>query len=1400
MKHTYRKRITGLVCAAAVLCSSTAGIAPAFPAAAYAPLTNLSSETDTALTPVIITLDGSTALDCAEDPENLGSAAAQSASDRAERQQARVIRKLQEKYPALETDEQLTTLVNSFSCTLPKNLIPYAESLDGVTGVTRNPVIEIKPDMAEAAELGDIPAYYDETSCTGEGQVIAVIDTELNLDHPMFAPLPDDVEVKLTKEDVDEIAATVGFNCAESWSNGYRSTKVPFACNYQGNDSLSVPNDSASNYHGSHVAGIAAGNPVETEDGRMISGVAPNAQIVFMVVNGRMSLAAFISAIEDAVKLKADAINISFGIDAEAFDFYQPLNDAVNAAEAAGITVCIAAGNADNGSEYFSDLTDPENPDRSIMNGFITEGEKALAVASADNTYTMQMHTLSHNGTLMAYTGCTSDEYAEVQYLGDVLGTAEYAYEYCGLGYPEDFAGKDLTGKLALVDRGVLDFTVKADNAKAAGAVGVIVIQNAPFDYNMTMLNTSDLLLAMISQEDGAALKDAEVKTISFSDETISNTLPTKVSDYTSWGVHNSLELRPDIMGIGANVESASYTGDNTALMSGTSMASPYIAGCAALLNEYLDKNGCTLTGSERQQFIRNLLMTSAAPYSEDGVFVTPRRQGAGLVSVNRAVHDKVLLTGAEGESKLNLRDELGSQFSFPVTVTNISNEDVTFSSARIELTTDGTEYDAGSEKYLLTTGQQALSCSADLGDLATIAAGDSKTVTVTVTLDAAQAASLDAIFTNGYFIEGYLLLEGAENCSDISVPLLGFSKSFAALPLFTDSCKTVVGNYPYSGLIYSPSYFDLTKRKMEIEWPELKGTGAVTITGENVEMGSQEYWDIEEKIRKLQDSLTNFDDTIIVSPNHDHAADSPGFIVRVRHDCVVSGAELYDKDGNLAAIGCEAIPFARNMVDEYGTAFYQNQLIYDLPEGEYTMRLNAAMTKEALQTHPNILETKVIIDNTDPDLKTELTEKNGRKILKLTAKDDHLDTLVVLGDGSGAPVNASAYERICYDGRASVSDFLAFKSAAFDEEASYLRDMWWLRLDGLITEDIINDDPLYREKVRKESPLIRSFDNSLSEDWLTFFDFSDIIKAEPDQNGVFTIEYDVTDMDAYHFVILDNALNSDYVEYFGEKYIPKSVPSGIYRSEHGLYEITEDTLRFYPFAYGVKPTTYHYHFERQLSLCFLLVLEGDFDDSMDKDGSCFSWEFPSETELILHGTSEGSGFLKGFGFPDTVDEHLELTDLTSAEDYFAIDTYTLENDYLIPFVKEYAARGAVRITDYEIAPDAVVTYGFIGHDIGGGHAVNMDITVDLKTGIATLPDGSTVDILKTELLRPGDLNEDSTVDVADAVMLARMLAEDAEVAVTEQGRKNADCNRNGQPDQQDVVLILRAIARLVEL
>ena len=114
-------------------------------------------------------------------------------------------------------------------------------------------------------------------------------------------------------------------------------------------------------------------------------------------------------------------------------------------------------------------------------------------------------------------------------------------------------------------------------------------------------------------------------------------------------------------------------------MLSGTSMSSPFLAGCTAVLKSYLEANNISMNGKTDPHFVRLLLTNGAFPYREQETELccSPRQQGAGMVSLNHAAQTRVVMNGQEGEGKINLRDGLGQTFSFPVTLTNFSNEDV---------------------------------------------------------------------------------------------------------------------------------------------------------------------------------------------------------------------------------------------------------------------------------------------------------------------------------------------------------------------------------------------------------------------------------------------------------------------------------------------------------------------------------------------------------------------------------------------------------------------------------------------------------------------------------------------------------------------------------------------------
>ena len=70
--------------------------------------------------------------------------------------------------------------------------------------------------------------------------------------------------------------------------------------------------------------------------------------------------------------------------------------------------------------------------------------------------------------------------------------------------------------------------------------------------------------------------------------------------------------------------------------------------------------------------------------------------------------------------------------------------------------------------------------------------------------------------------------------------------------------------------------------------------------------------------------------------------------------------------------------------------------------------------------------------------------------------------------------------------------------------------------------------------------------------------------------------------------------------------------------------------------------------------------------------------------------------------------------------------------------------------------------------------------------------------VTTTSTDRLGDVNEDTVIDISDAVLLARFVAEDNEANVSSQGKRNADVNRNGSPDSDDVVVLLKYIAKTI--
>lgn len=264
----------------------------------------------------------------------------------------------------------------------PARIARDIEKIPGVKGVFRDrvyyPTRDADPNLDNAVPLDMMGAAS--VNATGEGQVVAVIDTALKTNHEAFSGRLDSTKVKWTSAKISSIKSKL----AHGRSGRYITEKIPFTYDYADGDS-EVNTYQTEMDHGTHVAGIAVAN-----SGR-IRGTAPDAQLVFMKV-GRdrdraLPTSAILKALEDCYILRVDAVNMSLGLDAGASEAEQTAFGEVYAKlRGTGITLSVAASNAFSAAyknKSGRDLPYTSDPDSSTVGDPATFTE-SVAVASVE--------------------------------------------------------------------------------------------------------------------------------------------------------------------------------------------------------------------------------------------------------------------------------------------------------------------------------------------------------------------------------------------------------------------------------------------------------------------------------------------------------------------------------------------------------------------------------------------------------------------------------------------------------------------------------------------------------------------------------------------------------------------------------------------------------------------------------------------------------------------------------------------------------------------------------------------------------------------------------------------------------------------------------------------------------
>ena len=472
----------------------------------------------------------------------------------------------------------------------------------------------ISPELATALAMTGADIAQSELGFDGSGVKVAVMDTGLDLDHPDLggdgvagAPHPNS-RVVAQWDFVGD-----AYN-ADPASPGYSPVPVP------------DPIADDCNSHGTHVSGIVGANG-------LVTGAAPGVEFGAYRVfgcQGSTESDIMIAAMERALDDDMDVLNMSIGSAFNTWPQY-PTAQASDRLVREGMVVVASIGNSGANGVYSA--------------GAPGVGNDVIGTASFDNTFVnLAKATVTPAGLDIGYANAAGAPPAplsgslpltKANGIGAVPPGVLPADDGCAAVPPGTY-----TGKAVLVRRGTCPFHTKALNAQVGNAAAVILYNNVPGRVSPTVVGTPTITIPVVAVSDteGVAVHNAIVsgaQTWNWTNETFTAPNPTggTISGFSSFGLGAELGLKPDIGAPGGLIRSTfpielgSYS-----TISGTSMASPHVAGAVALFLE--------AHPNSNPNEVRDALQNSADPKNRFGETYVDNvhRQGAGMLDIDDAI------------------------------------------------------------------------------------------------------------------------------------------------------------------------------------------------------------------------------------------------------------------------------------------------------------------------------------------------------------------------------------------------------------------------------------------------------------------------------------------------------------------------------------------------------------------------------------------------------------------------------------------------------------------------------------------------------------------------------------------------------------------------------------------